>query len=78
MLFFTLIAVLKVTSGLPVCSVIELRNSPDYQYRAARVRQFVDSAEVIVHAKAGSEIRDGGFWSRIRFEVVERLRAPDS
>ena len=78
MLFLSLFAVLEVATGLPACSVGELRNSRDSQYRIERVRQFLDSAEVIVRAKALSTFQDGGFWSRIRFEVVERLRAPDS
>ena len=35
-----------------VCSVEELRTSPDYGYRVERIVDFIDSAEVIVRAVA--------------------------
>ena len=35
-----------------LCSVGELRNSPGYRYRVERIREFVDSATVIVRAVA--------------------------
>jgi hypothetical protein len=65
------------------CSVGELRRSPDYRYREERIRQFVDSASVIVRVKAVAAIpviASPPTWppTRIRFEVLERIRAPDS
>jgi hypothetical protein len=35
-----------------LCSVGELRNEPGYRYRVERIREFVDSATVIVRAVA--------------------------
>lgn len=66
-----------------VCSVGELRASPGYRYRVDRIRQFVDSAEVIVRAKALGASHDslpfsGAAPAWVRFEVLERLRGPDS
>jgi hypothetical protein len=39
-------------SAPALCSVGELRGSPDYRYRVERIREFVDSATVIVRAVA--------------------------
>ena len=78
MLFLFALAIFASPTGVTACSVGELRGNPGYQYRVERVRQFLDSAEIIVRAKAVSEFADGGYWPRIRFDVLERLRAPDS
>lgn len=63
-----------------VCSVGELRESPDYRYRVERIREFIDSATVIVRAVAvgpaevaPSTTRQGS-TSVISFAVQERLR----
>jgi len=65
-----------------VCSVVELRASPGsgYRYSVERIRQFVDSALVIVRAQAVSAAPVTSSWppARIRFEVLERIRGPDS
>jgi hypothetical protein len=70
-----------------VCSVRELRESPDRGYPLARVEEFVDSAELVVRAVVvgAEEIPDppaGGFgpMKRIVFSVAEHLRGdgPDT
>ena len=40
------------TAPLSLCSVTELRQSSGYHYRVERIREFVDSATVIVRAVA--------------------------
>lgn len=65
------------------CSVTELRANPGYRYRTERIREFVDSATVIVRAvaigidsagasPASPQVRVYEF--PIRFRVVETLR----
>ena len=78
MLILGLLTVLQATAGMRACSVEELRHSPGYGYRVERVQQFLDSARVVVRAKAVMQFPDSGYWVRIRFEVLERLRAPDT
>ena len=69
---------------MSTCSVAELRDSPDYTYRVERIRQFVDSAPIIVRARAEVELAAGpssplgAAEPRVRFRILERIRAPDS
>jgi hypothetical protein len=63
------------------CSVRELRDSPGYQYRVERIRDFIDSASVIVRAVAiRPEVltpppnASRGRFSEVSFVVTERLR----
>jgi hypothetical protein len=60
------------------CSVLELRNSPGYQYRVERIADFVDSAEVIVRVQAiqDTTVEDypGRVSTAIRFRILESLR----
>lgn len=65
----------------PACSVRELRGSPSYQWSAERIGHFVDSADVIVRAKAVAPdrfpvtFRDSTrFYPGVRFEIVDALR----
>ena len=81
-IFLTVVA-LSGSPGLGACSVIELSRSPGHVYRVDRIRQFIDSAEMIVRAKAVSESGrtpspNSIYESNIRFEIVERIRAPDT
>ena len=73
------LAILVAPERSAACSVGELRESPGYRYRVERIEQFVDSASVIVRARAlpGDSVIAGGLWL-LRFEVIERIRAPDS
>lgn len=73
------LAILVSPGESRACSVGELRGSAGYRYRVERIEQFVDSASVIVRARAlpGDSVFAGGFWL-LRFEVIERIRAPDS
>ena len=78
--FLTLVA-LSGSHGLTACSVIELSGTDGY--RVDRIRQFVDSAEVIVRARAVAESGrslspNSVYESHIRFEVLERIRGPDA
>src|SRR5688572_33115074 len=67
-----------------LCSVSELRANPGYRYRTERIREFVDSASVIVRAVAIAIDSAGGRPATppdvrldeflIRFRVVETLR----
>jgi len=57
------------------CSVSELRSSPGYSYRIDRIRQFVDSASVILRAKA---LATSTGDTHVRFEILEHIRGPDS
>jgi len=58
-----------------LCSVGELKSSPGYSYRVDRIRQFVDSASVIVRARAlASSTGD----THVRFAILEHIRGPDS
>lgn len=75
LLFLVGLATLSEPGAASVCSVGELKATPGYQYRVERIRQFVDSASVIVRARAVNEVPA---TSRIRFEILERLRGPDS
>lgn len=68
---------------LPLCSVGELRRSPGYQWSVKRIAGFVDSADVIVRAKAvaldsvAATYRDSTrWWPGVRFEITELLRGP--
>ena len=75
LLFLVGLATLSEPGAATVCSVGELRATAGYQYRVERIRQFVDSASVIVRARAAIEVPA---TSRIRFEVLEHIRGPDS
>lgn len=78
------LAALVAPGESSACSVGELRGSPGYQYRVERIEQFVDSASVIVRARAltgaprDSVTVKGYLIPFVRFLVVERIRAPDS
>ena len=73
-----------VPHGRSLCSVSELRANPGYHYRIERIREFVDSASVIVRAVAIGIDSAGdrpatppdvrSFEYLIRFRVVETLR----
>src|SRR5688572_5770952 len=83
MLLSTLSALaILMAPGRSVCSVVELRGSG--AYRAERIEQFVDRASFIVRARVLADSpRDSvmvrGFAIHLlRFEVIERIRAPDS
>jgi len=55
------------------CSVLELRGTPGYRYRPARIAVFVDSATVIVRAVAlGPDTTQHD--ATVEFSVVEVLR----
>ena len=60
------------------CSVGELRQSPEYQYRAERIADFVDSAEVVVRVLASdsTEVEEwrGHTSPAVRFLILEKLR----
>lgn len=85
-MLLSLLSALAVVIGSgrsAVCSVGELKESPGYRYRVERIEQFVDSASVIVRARAlgnrGDSVMVGAFAIHlVRFEVIERIRAPDS
>src|SRR5688572_19618324 len=74
----------SVPADRALCSVSELRASSGYRYRPERIREFVDSASVIVRAVAIGIDSAGGkpatpsdvrlFELLIRFRVVETLR----
>jgi hypothetical protein len=85
MLLLPLLTALGAIAGLNAptsCSVRELRGTSSY--RVERIRQFVDSATMIVRARAVAELRadplsSRGFTEpRVRFEILEHIRAPDS
>ena len=67
-----------------VCSVSELRANPGYRYRPERIREFVDSATVIVRAVAIGIDSVGGrpatppdirlYEFLLRFRVIETMR----
>jgi hypothetical protein len=67
-----------------VCSVAEMREGAEYVYRVERIRDFVDSATVIVRARAEASVPIGppsplgATEPKVRFRVLERIRAPDS
>ena len=66
---------LMIPPSANVCSVGELKSSSGYSYRIERIRQFVDSASVIVRARAlGAPVSD----THLRFEILEHIRGPDS
>ena len=67
--------ILMMARSPSVCSVSELRSSPGYKYSIDRIRQFVDSASVIVRAKALAAPTSD---THVRFEVLEHIRGPDS
>jgi hypothetical protein len=83
-LFFAVLAGTVEPPAFSVCSVVELRGSPGYRYRVERIRQFVDSALAIVRAQAvaavpvSSSSPPGWPPARIRFEVLEKIRGPDT
>jgi hypothetical protein len=71
------------------CSVMELRNSLGYRYRVERIEEFVDSATVIVRARAerldslvinrpatASRPETTYTVSAVRFTILETLRDP--
>ena len=66
-----------------VCSVGELRESPGYRYRVERIREFVDSATVVVRAVAvraeATPPARSGFpsASTVSFAIEERLRGAE-
>ena len=69
-----------------LCSVTELRANTGYRYRTERIREFVDSATLIVRAVAIGIDSAGAspatppqvrvYEFPIRFRVVETLRGP--
>jgi hypothetical protein len=67
--------VLTMARSPSMCSVGELKSSPGYSYRVDRIRQFVDSASVIVRAKA---LAMPASDTHVRFEVLEHIRGSDS
>lgn len=81
MIFSIVLATMVAAPGGGRCSVGELRhNNNGYQYTEARIRQFIDSAEVIVLVRAAGHSPSAGAHasSRIKFEVLDRIKAPDS
>ena len=67
--------------GPALCSVRELRVSPGYIWRAERITDFVDSADVIVRARAvardsmlGGPLDSPRWFPAVRLEVLEALR----
>ena len=66
---------LMISRPASSCSVSELRSSPGYRYTVDRIRQFVDSASIIVRAKALATPESDG---RVRFEILESIRGPDT
>lgn len=67
--------ILMMARSPSVCSVSELRSSPGYKYRVDRIREFVDSASVIVRARALAASTGD---THVRFEILENIRGPDS
>ena len=67
--------VLMMAPSPSMCSVAELKSSQGYIYRTDRIKQFVDSAPVIVRAKALGTAAIDAF---VRFEILERIRGADS
>ena len=82
----SLLAVLATASSFApgTCSVGELRQNDRYEYRVERIREFIDSASVIVRARAVSTLvpasssAGGDADPRVTFEILERIREPDS
>ena len=81
----SLLAVLATASSFApgTCSVVELRENARYEYQVERIRQFIDSASVIVRARAVSTLLTAGSARgdgdpRVAFEILERIREPDS
>jgi hypothetical protein len=78
----SLVALAEMPSaGAAMCSIGELRNSPDYQWSAERIAHFVDSADVIVRVKAVARdslqltSKDGtAWWPAVRLETLEAIR----
>jgi hypothetical protein len=66
---------LIMASSSSVCSVGELKSSPGYSYRVNRIKEFVDSATVIVRARALATPTSD---THVRFESLEHIRGPDS
>src|SRR5688572_14229316 len=89
MLSFAFLLAVAFSSGSPgtnpaLCSVRELRASPGYRYRVERIREFIDSATVIVRTTAmgpdtlGVRPTEPDSFAPVRssvvFQVLETLR----
>lgn len=85
-MFISLLAVLATASSFApgTCSVGELRENARCEYQGERIRQFIDGASVIVRARAVSTLltapssTGGDGDPRVAFEILERIRVPDS
>ena len=82
-MLLTAITAVLVAGPLPLCSVGELRRSSEYKWSVERIREIVDSAHVIVLAKAVAPdqvpiTRDSSTrsWPGVRFEILNALRGP--
>ena len=80
MMYSLAVLAMATLTSPSLCSVGELRRSPGYQWTVERIREVVDSAQLIVRAKAVARDRASvrnrelGPVSRIRFEILDVYR----